>query len=196
MNPAFRTFVALDLSEEIRKELRALILPLKRHGRDIRFVDPDHMHLTLKFLGNITEDQKDQVIEVLEGIGRDQTPFELRLKGLGVFPNWSRPRVLWVGVEQGLDQVKSLAAIVHDYLGQKGFGGDDRPFAAHITLGRVKHLPLTKPLADEIKKSLEFSTPSMNIKSIAFYRSHLSEAGARHELLSEFVFKGGSTPCP
>jgi len=79
---------------------------------------------------------------------------------------------------------------------KRALGGDDRPFAAHITLGRVKHLPLTKPLADEIKKSLEFSTPSMNIKSIAFYRSHLSEAGARHELLSEFVFKGGSTPCP
>jgi 2'-5' RNA ligase len=132
-----RLFCALELPDEARRALGEQVERLRRHGADVRWVRPEAMHVTLKFLGDTERELVPRVAAALRATPRPG-PLVLRLEGLGWFPKRGRPRVYWAGLAGARERVASLAAAIDDVLAPLGFPREQRAFAAHVTLGRVK----------------------------------------------------------
>lgn len=133
-----RTFIAIEISEETRQILSQIQTRLKYSGADVKWVAPGNIHLTLKFLGEITEKKAEEVKMALDKIGKDMKSFEISLKDAGAFPRIEYPRVIWVGLDKGSPESKILAGKIDEELSKIGFEKESRPFAAHLTIGRVR----------------------------------------------------------
>ena len=105
--------------------------------------------MTLKFLGDVGEEKLDEVRAALENACADHTPFDTRTAGLGAFPSARRARILWAGVGEGSDQLRSLAAHVDGALSRSGFERETRSYEPHLTLGRVRGRPMKLNLPEE-----------------------------------------------
>lgn len=138
--PTIRTFIAVGVPAAAQQILADAAGRLRAHMPPaVRWAAPDGMHLTLKFLGNIAPARVAPLLSALTDAAQETAPFELRLAGLGVFPNPRRPRVLWAGVAGNLDALAALQQSVERASLGLGFTPESRPFAPHITLGRVRH---------------------------------------------------------
>ena len=142
MTQTVRTFIAVELSAEAQSALLDLQNRLKTilPPKTVRWTAPPNIHLTLHFLGEVAVDQIEAIGQVIITTAQDSQPFTLRLAGMGCFPNTRRPRILWVGVS---GQTKPLLAM-HRALGERlktviDFEPDQRPYAPHLTIGRVKN---------------------------------------------------------
>ena len=133
-----RAFIALELPEDVRRALGAAQCRLAASQADVKWVAVAHLHLTLKFLGEITEEQRAQVVRLLKALASTTAPLRLRFTGLGSFPTQRAPRVLWVGVEDETQQLPRLAAALGRGLASLACGERDERFVAHVTLGRVR----------------------------------------------------------
>jgi 2'-5' RNA ligase len=134
-----RLFIAVDLSEDARQaiavEQKRIAAALADTKTRLKWVRPDHMHVTLVFLGEV-EDAR--VPSVVAAIGRDvdAAPFDVTVSGAGVFPPHRAPRALWVGIGAGVHELTALARELRRRVAQTGVELDDRPFSPHVTLGR------------------------------------------------------------
>lgn len=172
-----RTFIALDLTPEMRQGLSGLQAELKKSNADVKWVDPKNIHLTLKFLGDITEQQVEPVTQALDKIAAHRQPYELSLSGIGAFPKLDYPRVVWVGIESGKEETKEWAAKIDEELSRLGFKKEGREFKAHLTIGRVRS-PKNKDRLKSIIQSTTFAPSSkIPIDSITFYQSTLTPQG-------------------
>lgn len=134
-----RVFVALDIPHEDKQGLTDTIGRLQQTiTNGVRWVDPQGIHLTLKFLGNIDAGLVDAVQQAMALASVDSSRFSLHLSGLGVFPNVRQPRVLWAGVNGDLESLGILQERVDQELSRLGFAKERRPFNPHLTLGRVR----------------------------------------------------------
>jgi len=132
-----RLFVAIDLPAPITRALAAHTAPL-RVDRAVRWVAPESLHLTLKFLGDTPEERVPEVIGALEEATGAHGPLDLVIGGFGTFPHRGPARVLWVGVDGDLDGLAALAAAVERSLAPLGWPPEERPFTPHVTLGRAR----------------------------------------------------------
>lgn len=132
-----RAFVAVGLPEEIRKRLGRVISRLSGSGAGIRWVRPERLHVTLKFLGEIDDQQERVLRDDLAEMAKRFSPFHLECAGLGVFPRPERPRVCWAGCRGETDRLAALAAAVETSAVRAGVPSESRPFRAHVTIGRV-----------------------------------------------------------
>lgn len=183
-----RTFIALELSEEIKEELGRLQDELKAADAEVKWVKPQNIHLTLKFIGNAEESKIEEIKKILESISSQNHPFEISLFRPGAFPELNRPRVIWVGIDKGCAEVEKIAKIVSDELEKTGFPKEERPFSAHLTLGRVKSGRNKARLKEKIL-SLETRPTSSAINHITFFRSTLTPSGAIYTALCKAKFK-------
>lgn len=176
-----RSFIAIDLPAEVRAELTALEDKLKaRRHPYVKWVDPEIMHLTLKFLGNVAVDFVPQVVEAMSGVARQHAPFKLLVAGTGAFPNWQRPQVVWVGVGGELDRLSGLQKGLESVLSPLGFPPEPRPFSAHLTLGRLRDrvTPDDRRRFAEFAQKVEFTTTlSFEVNAIRLMKSQLTPAG-------------------
>ena len=143
-----RAFVAVDLPEELRAELRSRQRSLHKAARGTRWVRPEGIHLTLKFLGEVPDERVDEISKTLASLP-PFTPFKLQVKGIGFFPQARRPRVLWVGIEP-CPPLEALAAQVNKSLEAIGFAGEQRAFQHHLTLARFR-VPRPQPEIEKAK---------------------------------------------
>lgn len=132
-----RLFLALPLPEVAKAELNSLVHVLKKTAPGVRWVRPEHLHVTLRFLGDVEEPECEALLESLKVV-TGQTPFTFNLAGIGAFPDRKRPRVVWTGIDSGRERVAALAALVEKSVVTAGLPPEDRPFSPHLTLGRVK----------------------------------------------------------
>lgn len=132
-----RLFVALPLPVPAKAELAALVHVCRRHASFVRWVRPEQLHVTLKFLGDVEEADERAAIGALEALG-ERASFQFNLAHVGAFPDRRRPRVIWTGIEAGSDDVASLAGEVDRLLARVGFEREARPFSPHVTIGRLK----------------------------------------------------------
>lgn len=133
-----RTFLAVLVPPDFREALARCIRELSSLAPEgVRWVDPTGIHLTLRFLGNIPAQRVEDVLEAQRAAVEGFPPFILQLSGLGAFPNLRRPRVVWAGVSGDTEALGRLQRSVEGRLETAGFARDDRPFAPHLTLGRV-----------------------------------------------------------
>ncbi|HEV2246450.1 MAG TPA: RNA 2',3'-cyclic phosphodiesterase [Terriglobia bacterium] len=131
-----RAFIAIELPASIREALAREQARFRAVSTDARWTRPEGIHLTLKFLGNISAQQEAQVKDALGRLDRFET-FRVRIKGFGFFPNAKSPRVFWAGLE-ALPDLARLAAQVESAMERLGFPPEDRPFKPHLTLARFK----------------------------------------------------------
>lgn len=134
-----RAFIAIDLPPHIQQKLGEVLDQLKQpETRAVRWVPAKNIHLTIKFLGDVSQANLEILTKLLKSeVGRFR-PFEVRVGGLGAFPSMRRPRVVWVGVEAP----PTLPAMQHSIEAgtvRLGYAAEDRPFSPHLTLGRVAH---------------------------------------------------------
>jgi RNA 2',3'-cyclic 3'-phosphodiesterase len=180
-----RTFIAIELPQEIKDTLGRLQQKLKAAGADVKWVEPANIHLTLKFLGEIDEPAKERISVSLEKICRSRPTFNISLSSCGAFPSIDSPRVIWAGIKEGDSQIKQIALDIEDALAQIGLPKEDRDFSSHITLGRTRSSKNRRQLSELLSslKPLEGSFPAAKI---TLYKSSLTPRGPVYEILQEF----------
>lgn len=187
-----RAFIAVEVSDEIKDLLARVESHLKYAGADVKWVDPKVIHLTLKFLGEITDSKCDAVKSALDGIAKCTRPFGITVKDIGAFPNSARPRVIWAGLGDGASETVELAKNVEVSLSRIGFPVEARPFSPHLTIGRVRSSSNMEKLKDKISSaSLEIrqsSAISHKVTSVILFQSTLTPHGSIYTKLHEAKF--------
>ena len=134
-----RAFVAIEISDDAKRALAALIQSLRERRIDgLRLVRPEGMHLTLKFLGNIDASRVPRIADALAAVSTRHAPFHLTLTAPGFFPNADRARVLWIGVDGDLGPLRGLQRDVDETLATLDFAAEKRPFNPHLTIARMR----------------------------------------------------------
>lgn len=182
-----RSFIAIKLPETAKSALAGLQQELKKCGADIRWVKPENIHLTLKFLGNIGDEIVDNILKIIETICRRFRSFDLEIKGTGAFPSLRSPRVLWVGVNSNAD-VAALQNEIEAGMSSLGFARENRKFTPHLTLGRFRSSQGKGPLLEKIELFKDRKYGLIDVGSVALMRSDLSPSGARHSVIAGISF--------
>jgi RNA 2',3'-cyclic 3'-phosphodiesterase len=138
VNGGLRCFVAIELPESLREAVAAFFAREGRGIAGVRWAAAAHLHLTLKFLGEVAADLLPAVRDAIAAALGTQGPFTMALRGAGAFPSAQRPRVVWVGVGDGAAEATLLAGSLEKSLAPLGFAPEPRPFTPHLTVGRVK----------------------------------------------------------
>ncbi len=175
-----RAFVAVFPQLEVREALARAARELPLEG-DVRWVRHENVHITLKFLGEVTEEDLARVAEVLGSVGGRHGPFEVVASGFGAFPSARRARILWAGIGEGADRLGALARDVERSLEPLGFGREDRPYTPHLTLGRARGRPVALG-AEALRPGIEFSVERMDL-----VESVLGGAGAAYSTLAAYA---------
>jgi 2'-5' RNA ligase len=183
-----RAFIAIDLPEDIRRELRRHMERLREamQGLPVRWVRPEAIHLTLRFLGDTELDLASDLKRELVEVGRANQAFSIGVGGVGCFPNPRRPRVLWVGVHEETGVLKRLQRGVEDMCRQLGFAPERRPFSPHLTLGRVRRggeVRVGDAFSRISEREREDALGQALVEEIVLFQSELSPAGAIYRRL-------------
>ena len=137
MAEGIRSFIAFDIdSESVLKRMTEVQTMLAKTGADLKLVEPKNIHMTLRFLGNVTPSTVEKIFEEMKKV--QFTPFDVRLHGVGAFPNPRYPRVVWAGITQGADQLRSIFEQLEPKLLGLGFAPDSKGFSPHLTIARVR----------------------------------------------------------
>jgi len=184
-----RLFVGVEIDERVRaaaaeaaEDLRSR---LKRSRADVRarWVEPENLHVTVWFIGEVKDDRAEEIQRTLQP--RCSTPaFELGLRGLGAFPPSGPPRVFWLGVTSGAESMARVYGEVRDRLVGIGFEAETRPYSPHVTIARVKDLGpgAARPVRDALA-AVPADCGSCRVATVTLFRSHLSPKGSRYEPL-------------
>jgi len=186
-----RCFIAICLPHEIENRLRSLIEQLKPLSHAVKWVKPENLHLTLKFLGEADEDKAPEITGALRDVTAGHKTFTLTAHGTGVFPNANWPKVVWVGLDSG-NGLLALHSDIESAMEPLGFNPEKRAFTAHLTIGRIKAIrnrsdkPLQlEHLMHEVQARLKEDFGSFETREIVLFKSDLKSSGAVHTVLSK-----------
>ncbi|MCU0873213.1 MAG: RNA 2',3'-cyclic phosphodiesterase [Pirellulaceae bacterium] len=185
MSKKIRTFIAVELSAAVRAEAVRLVELLRPAGGDAKWVEPQNMHLTLKFLGDVREEAIADVCRVVTKAAVDFPPFDIKLSGAGAFPDLRRPRTLWIGVTQGQQELVRLQTAIERALAKRGFPKENRDFFPHLTIGRIRESgPQMGELGQLIHIHADFAAGGSTVREVVVFASHLSSSGPAYEALA------------
>jgi len=180
-----RVFIAVDIGEAVAASLGGLQDEIRGlfgdRRRGVKWVDPDLIHLTLKFLGEINDEQVVEVCKVVEDVTGQFSEFDVSVEKVGSF---GRPaRVVWIGTEES-EQLCRLQGDLDTRFAEIGFAPDEKKFVPHLTLCRVKDFGAGRRLGRIIDGYDDFSAGKIHVKSVCVYKSELTKAGPEYTLLS------------
>jgi 2'-5' RNA ligase len=178
-----RTFVAVFPPPPIVESLTVLLPELRRAiPEGVKWVERENLHLTLRFFGDLTDKKVRQVIEVTEAFGAANAPVDGLLGGLGAFPSLSRPRVFWIAMRDGGERLEALARDLDMAYRKSGFGQADKPFRAHLTVGRVRE---GHRIEGERIAVLKYESTAFTLDRISVMKSQLTPKGPVYSSLAE-----------
>jgi RNA 2',3'-cyclic 3'-phosphodiesterase len=182
-----RLFIAFEIAEDVLDAVQDELRRLKQTGADVRWAARDHLHVTLRFLGEVPEESIGAVEEMLVAACARFGRMDLEARGVGTFPAGARPRVVWVGV-QGKDEahraaLHGLRSAVHDGASALGFPTDRDEFRPHLTLGRVKGPAKIRPLVDLVREDRDREFGRFEVGELVLFRSQLSRDGSVYTAL-------------
>jgi 2'-5' RNA ligase len=183
-----RVFIAIELPEEIKNALQRLQLRLRQTGADVKWVAQQNIHLTLKFLGEIDDEKANSLSQAIEDIAKRHSVFTLHIAKLGAFPKRESPRVIWVGIGQGDEQVKKIALALEEKIALLGIPKEERPFSSHITIGRTRSMFNRQNLIQELKKledSFALDVKEFLVDKLTLFKSTLTPRGPLYTILKE-----------
>ncbi len=183
MSETIRAFIAFSLPENVVSSIRRVQEELKTFGFKMRWVPPENIHLTLRFLGDINAADSKAIQAAMEKAAAPYPPIPLVAKGFGVFPGIKRPRVLWVGLSGRLDLLSACHRALEDNLATNGFPSETRPFTGHLTLSRVKGKIDPKKLGDALRRFESFQSESFFADKLILFKSELKPSGAVYSKL-------------
>ncbi|MCH7841832.1 MAG: RNA 2',3'-cyclic phosphodiesterase [Chloroflexi bacterium] len=201
-----RSFIAIPVPSEGIEALQEAVKSFEPEiGGSVRWVRPEGIHLTLKFMGDIPPGTVERVLKTLPPVAARFNPFKLSLSGLGVFPNARSPRVLWAGLDGELEVLSALQLAIDDALGELGLPKEQRAFSPHLTLGRVRRDvpegqlrkigeivagPISSRLSATGRTAELPAAPSWSADTVNLMRTELDPAGSRHYLVGSAPIGG------
>jgi len=180
-----RLFIALELSKRQKKEIGEFQEKVKEHLHNVRWVKPDNIHLTLKFLGETEEDKVEPIKEAIDQVCSGFKPFLTRYGGAGVFPSERKARVLWVGIKEGEESVCKLAEKFEEAMTSLGYKKEKRSFHPHLTIGRIRKSPPENSIQIFLTEGKSFISSDVIIKKVILFESNLTRSGAIYKSLYE-----------
>jgi 2'-5' RNA ligase len=178
-----RVFIAIEVPGEIRQRLASIQDQLRPSSSAARWVSTDSIHITLKFLGEISEDRRDDIDSALTGL--TWLPMSIAVRGIGFFPGVRSPRILWAGVE--CPTMEGLASEVDTRLVEAGFDSEKRAFRAHLTLARTKETRLEGALVKSAEPLRETEFGTFVANRFYLYQSTLKAGGSVYTKLKEYM---------
>jgi 2'-5' RNA ligase len=165
------------LPEDLKRGLQKLQDTVGKHTYCVRWVKPDNIHLTLKFLGEIDESQVVPIGRILDNMTSGMAPFKLQVKGLGAFPNARNPKVIWMGMDDNQQRLVFFQEKLEETLAAIGFTPEKRDYSPHLTLGRVKDSRGKRDIEQIIEKYKNEDLGYFTADTIIFFQSDLQPSG-------------------
>jgi RNA 2',3'-cyclic 3'-phosphodiesterase len=178
-----RLFIAVDLPNEVREALAGIQGALRPLSDSVRWVAPESIHITLKFLGEVPEKQVDDIDTALAGLS--WKPFTVTVRGVGFFPGNRSPRVFWAGMEA--PTMEGLAVELDSRMERLGFEKEKRAFRPHITLARARDTRIDSSLVTGASQYEEHDFGSFTADRVFLFRSSLKSSGSVYERLKEYL---------
>jgi len=181
-----RTFIAIELPKAVKEALGALSNRLRRSGAKATWVQPENVHLTLRFLGDVSESVVNKLGERLAVAYQDLEPFTLSMARTGAFPNLRRPRVIWVGVgplEGGLAEAQAIAEEAAVWV---GLAPEKRRFQPHLTVARIRDARELGGLPMCLAQEADFAGGEFVVENVSLFSSRLTPNGPVYRRLKEF----------
>jgi 2'-5' RNA ligase len=187
-----RSFIAIELPPEVIQALTGLQEKLKAGGRQVKWVEPGNIHLTLQFLGNIDTVITGKITTAIEHAVSGVHPFPIEVGGLGVFPNIQRVQIIWVGLTGEIEKLAYLQQSIGENLQPLGFTPETRPFTPHLTLGRVRDYCRPEEraaLGKLVEKAVLNTKYKVNVSSVNLMKSQLTREGPIYSIISSVILK-------
>lgn len=190
MTRSLRTFIAVEMSPEVRSRAQQLVSRLQTTAAKVTWVKPEAMHLTLKFVGEVDLIDIHDVCQAVTGAVAEIPPFEIDVHGAGAFPTVGRPRTIWLGVGRGEAEMVELHEAIERALAGLGFRQENRRFRPHLTLGRVRGDRDLRELGQLISQHTDYSGGVASVDEVVVFSSELEADGPVHEPLAVAPLNG------
>jgi len=180
-----RSFLAIELPKPILIKIGEVQEDLRSTHAEVGWVNPEKIHLTLKFFGNIEESRIDPIVRSIEESVRKTFSFSLKVRGVGAFPHLKNPRVIWIGLVDEKEILTSFQKELEVRLEKIGFRPEDRPFHPHLTLGRMKGSRGKEGLLGKMEKHKEEEFGDLQVDRVVLFKSDLKPSGPIYTALRE-----------
>lgn len=186
-----RTFIAVNISQKVRARAATLIDRLDVSGARVNWVAPSNMHLTIKFLGDQTDQQLAAICQAVSAAAGEVPAFDFECHGAGAFPATDRPRTLWIGVRDGQADLVQLHAAIDRHLAAIGIAEDRRAFQPHLTIGRVRSGGAGQTtLGQLVDRHHDFLVGPTDVDEVVVYASHLERSGPTYQVVARAALVG------
>jgi 2'-5' RNA ligase len=183
-----RIFIAVEMSAQLQHDVAALQEKMRTSGVRLRWVKPHNMHFTLRFLGDIPAAQVARAAVATRQAAGGIEPFDVVVAGLGAFPTFDRPQVVWLGTKSGGEDLERLAAALDAQLSRAGFAPEDRVFRAHLTLGRAKDDRHWGDLVRSLQHYREVEIGRQRVDALVVMESRLTPDGPVYSAVEQVPF--------
>jgi RNA 2',3'-cyclic 3'-phosphodiesterase len=178
-----RTFVAVAIPDDIRARALAAAEQLAVVAPDVKWVEPQSLHWTLNFLGNVEQRETGEICAAVAEAAQEHEAFDLQIRGAGAFPTADRPRTLWLGVGEGREGMIALQLSIEKALESLGFRGEARRYTPHLTIGRPGRGEAPPELATELAAMADFNGGNMLVDEVTIFSSELTRQGPVYDPL-------------
>ena len=186
-----RTFIAIELTKATRDRLVGLQNNLAKTVPEVKWVEPENLHLTLLFLGEVDERELPALCQAVDGVTQSLPAFSMTVGGAGCFPNPRRPHVFWAGIVEGVQEVVTLHNALEPPLLELGcYRREDRKYTPHITLGRLRSDQSPTGLAAALAKLSTWQAGDTKVNEVHVMSSELSSDGPKYTVLSRAKLVG------
>ncbi len=185
MSSSIRSFLAFDIeSDSVKKKLEAVQTLLIQTGADLKLVEIQNIHITIRFLGNITPGTAERIFQDMKTV--QFSPFNVQIKGVGAFPNIRYPRVVWAGITEGANELRDVFNQLEPKLRALGFAPDPKGFSAHLTIARVRSGRNKAQLSNFLAENTNYEFGPIKVECLRLKQSDLSPKGPVYSTLKEF----------
>ena len=184
-----RSFIAIDVPSLVLAQIGQLQEELRHTKADVKWVRPESIHLTLKFLGTVPEEVLEKISLAISPVISSWELFDLRIHGLGCFPSSRNPRVLWLGIDRGTEQISPLQEAIEKKAVEVSFPPEPRSFTPHLTIGRVRSFKGKGALTQAIETHKNVEIGAFQAKEVFLIRSELTPLGAIYTKLKTFPMR-------
>lgn len=178
----FRGFIAVDIT--VTPNILEFEQEIKKTGADVKLVEPQNIHITVKFLGDVDENLIDEIEQIMKDSVKEIKSFTIQLKGTGVFPNQNYIRVIWIGIKEA-QMIETISDSIDEKLSELGFKKEKRGFSSHLTIGRVKTAKNKQRLLEIIENYVDVEFSRQEINSIKLKKSDLTSKGPIYTTIRE-----------
>ncbi|MEM3090574.1 MAG: RNA 2',3'-cyclic phosphodiesterase, partial [Candidatus Bathyarchaeia archaeon] len=185
MPETIRSFIAFDIeSASVLNRIMQMQRELAETRADLRLVEPENIHITVRFLGNITTNMVDKIFEGMRKV--QFVPFVVKIQGVGAFPDLRYPRVVWAGIREGSTQLRGIFSQLEPYLRGLGFAPDPKGFSPHLTIARVKSGRNKAALVKFLMENVDYEFGIVRAECLRLKRSDLTPKGPIYSTLREY----------